>query len=144
MEINSWKFLLDIPVLFFLILLVIMPIFIFKKLTFSVENKLAKITLTTVLTFLFTIVLTFAFTYYVEELSKNFILNKFGYNAYGMSDSEYFHNVKPENLTELKEIRDSKMGIGWPLKAIFATVFFALPMNLLITLIITVRKSKNQ
>ncbi|QCX54380.1 hypothetical protein [Elizabethkingia sp. JS20170427COW] len=144
MEINSWKFLLDIPILFFLILLIIIPIFIFKKLTFSIENKLAQITLTFALASLFSIFLTFIFTYYVEELSKNFILNKFGYNANGMNDSEYFQNVKPENVSELKEIRDSQMGIGWPLKAIFATAFFTLPINLVTTLIIIFRKSKYQ
>ena len=83
-------------------------------------------------------ILTLLFTYWNEEMSKQIILNKFGFNSDGMNEVEYFQNVKPENKNRLKEIYESMFGIGWPLKAFFAFVIFSLPYNFLATLTLNI------
>lgn len=88
-------------------------------------------------------VFTFALTYYSAEFSANFLLQKFGFNENGMNEFEYYRNVRSENFAKLKEIRNSQMGIGWPLKAVFACVFFTLPTNaIIIILILKIRRKK--
>ncbi|TXF76035.1 hypothetical protein FUA25_09045 [Chryseobacterium sp.] len=53
-----------------------------------------------------------------------------------MNEFEYFEHVPPHLLQKAKEIRESQMGIGWPLKAIFSFVFFIFPYNLTATIVL--------
>lgn len=50
------------------------------------------------------------------------LLKHYGYNIDGMSESDFFGNVLPENMDKVKRLEISIMGIGWPLKAIFGFV----------------------
>ena len=66
------------------------------------------------------IVLVFAWWSYTSDLM---LLEHYGYDIDGMNEAEFYGNVIPENIDKVKSIQRSIMGIGWPLKAIFAFVF---------------------
>ncbi len=42
----------------------------------------------------------------------------------GMSETEFYRNVSPENMEQVKSLETSIMGIGWPIKAIFGYLIF--------------------
>lgn len=63
----------------------------------------------------------------------------YGYNFYGYDSTEYYKNVKPENLEKVKKIKEKIMGIGWPLVANFMFVFFY-PFALIFYFIINIFK----
>ncbi|MEY4542208.1 MAG: hypothetical protein RL411_285 [Bacteroidota bacterium] len=66
------------------------------------------------------IVLVFAWWSYTSDLM---LLEHYGYDIDGMNEAEFYGNVIPENMDKVKSIQRSILGIGWPLKAIFAFVF---------------------
>ena len=66
-------------------------------------------------------VLMLIFAWWSHE-SDLILLKHFGYNIDGMSETEFFGNVLPENLDKVKRLETSVMGIGWPVKAIFGFV----------------------
>jgi amino acid transporter len=66
------------------------------------------------------IVFAFAWWSYTSDLM---LLEHYGYDIDGMNETEFYGNVIPENMDKVKSIQRSIMGIGWPLKAIFAFVF---------------------
>lgn len=51
------------------------------------------------------------------------LMENLGYNFEGMDENEIFQNVSKNNLEKVKLLESRIMGIGWPLKAIFAYVF---------------------
>jgi hypothetical protein len=66
------------------------------------------------------IVFVFAWWNYTSDI---ILLEHYGYDIDGMNETEFYGNVIPENMDKVKSIQRSIMGIGWPLKAIFAFVF---------------------
>ena len=66
-------------------------------------------------------VLMLIFAWWRHE-SDLILLKHFGYNIDGMSETEFFGNVLPENMDKVKRLETSVMGIGWPVKAIFGYV----------------------
>lgn len=64
-------------------------------------------------------VLVFIFAWWSYE-SDLILLNHYGYNIDGMNQAEFYGNILPENIEQVKNIETSILGIGWPLKAIFA------------------------
>jgi hypothetical protein len=85
-----------------------------------------------------------AVTYYSAEFSNHFLLKKFGFNENGMNEFEYYRNGSSENLAKLKDIRKSQMGIGWPLKAMFACVFFTLPTIAIVIIILALKNRREK
>ncbi|WP_291856364.1 hypothetical protein [Marinilabilia sp.] len=61
----------------------------------------------------------FAWWSYESDL---ILLKHYGYNLDGMSETEFFGNVLPENMDKVKRLETSIMGIGWPVKAILGFV----------------------
>lgn len=53
------------------------------------------------------------------DKSDMIILEHYGYNNYGWTETERFQNVAQENFEKVKSLEANSMGIGWPLKAIF-------------------------
>ena len=96
------------------------PILLFRKIkTTKIRYKL--LTYLTIGLFLnAVIVFVFAWWSYTSDLM---LLEHYGYNIDGMNEAEFYGNVIPENMDKVKSIQRSIMGIGWPLKAIFAFVF---------------------
>jgi len=66
-------------------------------------------------------VLMLIFDWWSHE-SNLILLKHFGYNMDGMSETEFFGNVLPENLDKVKRLETSVLGIGWPVKAILGFV----------------------
>ncbi len=66
-------------------------------------------------------VLMLIFAWWSHE-SNLILLKHFGYNMDGMSETEFFGNVLPENLDKVKRLETSVLGIGWPVKAILGFV----------------------
>jgi len=66
------------------------------------------------------IVFVFAWWNYTSDI---ILLEHYGYDIDGMNETEFYGNVIPENMDKVKSIQRSILGIGWPLKAIFAFVF---------------------
>ena len=66
------------------------------------------------------IVFVFAWWNYTSGI---ILLEHYGYDIDGMNETEFYGNVIPENMDKVKSIQRSILGIGWPLKAIFAFVF---------------------
>ena len=143
MNAASWEILLVIPAIIIFLLIIFTPYFVYQNLTFSIRSKFLNIFTKFILSLLISMLFTFALTYYSAEFSDNFLLQKFGFNENGMNEFEYYRNVRSENFAKLKEISNSQMGIGWPLKAVFACVFFTLPTNaIIIILILKIRRKK--
>jgi amino acid transporter len=96
------------------------PILLFRKIkTTKIRYKL--LTYLTIGLFLnAVIVFVFAWWSYTSDLM---LLEHYGYDIDGMNETEFYGNVIPENMDKVKSIQNSIMGIGWPLKAIFAFVF---------------------
>ncbi|WP_346853919.1 hypothetical protein [uncultured Draconibacterium sp.] len=65
------------------------------------------------------LMLIFAWWSYESDL---ILLKHFGYNIDGMSETEFFGNVLPENMDKVKRLETSVMGIGWPLKTMFGFI----------------------
>lgn len=57
-----------------------------------------------------------------DDKSDMIILEHYGYNNYGWTETERFQNVAQENFEKVKSLEANSMGIGWPLKAIFGFV----------------------
>jgi hypothetical protein len=96
------------------------PILLLRKIkTTKIRNKfLAYLTIGLFLNAV--IVFVFAWWSYTSDLM---LLELYGYDIDGMNETEFYGNVIPENMDKVKSIQRSIMGIGWPLKAIFAFVF---------------------
>jgi len=65
----------------------------------------------------------FLFAWWLN-FSKQILLSLYGYDFNGMEENEYYKNVSLENLEDAKKVRESMMGIGWPLKAMFSYIYY--------------------
>ncbi|GAB1418445.1 hypothetical protein MASR2M12_12590 [Bacteroidales bacterium] len=86
----------------------------------------------------------FAWWSYKSDL---ILLKHYGYNIDGMNDTEFYGNVSPENMEQVRSLETSIMGIGWPLKAIFGYLIF-IPYLIFVysgkMLIKRLKKNKNE
>ena len=67
--------------------------------------------------------------YSSEILLKGY--NAYEYNPDSGSEQVEYKNVKSENVERVKQLENTIMGIGWPLKAIFIFLFSILPVFIL-------------
>jgi hypothetical protein len=68
-------------------------------------------------------VIIFVFSWWTTT-SDEMLLSYYGYVFDALNKTERYANVLPENINQVKNIETSLSGIGWPLKAIFAFVFY--------------------
>ena len=125
------EFLIRFSYLILLLSFVIIPIISLRKMK-SRNTKFVKIKFPFyVLLICASLSILFAFW---KDYSSEILLRS--YNAYelnpdsGTEQVEY-KNVRSENIQRIKELENTVMGIGWPLKAIFLFVFSILPVFLL-------------
>lgn len=71
-----------------------------------------------------TAVITLTFAWWVDK-SNRILLDHYGYNIDGMNETEFYGQVSPENMVRVRSLKTSIMGVGWPLKAIMAFVFYS-------------------
>ncbi|MDP8033670.1 hypothetical protein QJU43_04220 [Pasteurella atlantica] len=94
---------------------------------------------------LLSIVLTFLFStvsiYWTEKLSNEFMYDIYGFNSYGMSDTEHWiKEISIDNKKTIERIYYRSMGIGWNLKLIISYIMLVIPYNLITCGIIYKRK----
>lgn len=58
------------------------------------------------------------------DYSNKILLSWYGFNFNEVDFGEGCKNVSEGNLMKVKQLRRNSMGIGWPLKAIIAYVFY--------------------
>jgi len=78
------------------------------------------------------------------DTSNQILLSHYGYDFEAMNETERFSKVTAENIERVKSLEISKMGIGWPIKALITYVFYA-PYLLLVYLIVYLfKRHKNK
>ncbi|OIV42324.1 hypothetical protein [Flavobacterium johnsoniae] len=106
----------------FLIILVISPILLLNKL-YKRDLKMLFISyLITSIAITFSLVLIMAWW---SHFSIELLLSHYGYDSNLLTEAERLKNVTAENLDRVKTLDSSRMGIGWPLKAILFYIFYS-------------------
>jgi len=59
-----------------------------------------------------------------SHFSTELLLSHYGYYSGDLNETERMKNVAIQNLDKVNKLRISKMGIGWPLKAIMFYPFY--------------------
>jgi hypothetical protein len=125
------EILLEISFFLLLVGLIVSPIILLSKINKSEIKFKFIIYLTLGLIITAIIIFIIAWWSYTSDL---ILIKHYGYNIDGMNEVEFYGNVLPENLEEVKSLEKSIMGIGWTLKAILTFTFFS-PYLLIIYLI---------
>ncbi|MCK0205914.1 hypothetical protein ACQ1Q5_00765 [Ornithobacterium rhinotracheale] len=133
-EIYSW--LLKIPIFISVPFFFVFPYFLNKGIKLSTPNRFIRFMILFFSCMLMFALVTWLMTYWIEELSKDLLLVKMGVNTDSFLHEEMFEHVPPKHLSQAKEIHESRMGIGWSLKAIFSYIFLVLPSCLVYCLIL--------
>lgn len=60
-----------------------------------------------------------------SHFSAELLLSHYGYHSDLLTETERLQNVSAENLERVKKLDLSRMGIGWPLKAILFYIFYS-------------------
>lgn len=103
-------------------LLLLSPIILLRYL--NKKNRKYKFLSYLVLNVLIAASILFVFAWW-GHTSNTLLLTHYGYNVEGSSDTKYDEHVAPENLERVKELATSRMGIGWPLKAMMMFTFYS-------------------
>ena len=70
----------------------------------------------------------------MDDYSTKWLMEYYGYNNDGMCESECFQNVKPGDRVMVEGMSSHIMGIGWPLRAVFAYVLI-IPFQIILSFI---------
>ena len=106
----------------FLIALIILPILLLNKL-YKRNLKMLFISYLTI-TFAVTFVLVFIMAWW-SHFSIDLLLSHYGYDSNLLTETERLRNVSAEIIDRVKTLDSSRMGIGWPLKAILFYIFYS-------------------
>jgi amino acid transporter len=104
------------------IALIILPVVLLNKLYKRDSKKVFTIYIITAVTATFILVLILAWW---SHFSIEILLSHYGYDADLLTETERLRNVSAENLDRVKTLDTSRMGIGWPLKAILFYIFYS-------------------
>ncbi|GEO23547.1 hypothetical protein [Cyclobacterium qasimii] len=81
--------------------------------------------------------------YWSENLSDKLIYFLYGFDPYGMGESERWTNeIRIEDRKTIEQIFKGSLGVGWPLKLIMVYIIFIIPYNLITCLVIYSWKRK--
>lgn len=131
------EFLTSIFSIIILLVLFMSPILVLNFL--NKRNLNFKFLVYLILGVISTMALTCVFAWWVDT-SNFMLLAHYGYNIDGMGEGETYGNVLPENMERVRSLRRSVMGIGWPLKAVFAFVTFSLYLIIVYVLYFVVKR----
>lgn len=106
----------------FLIVLIISPILLLNKLYKRNLKTLFISYITTAIAVTFVLVLIMAWW---SHFSIDLLLSHYGYNSNLLTETERLQPVAAENLDRVKTLYSTRMGIGWPLKAILFYIFYS-------------------
>ena len=80
------------------------------------------------------------------DYSDQLLMSHYGYYFDAINDIERFEKIQDDNLEKVKQLEIGYFGIGWPLKAIMAYIFYStylLIVYLIGKLIIRIKFNKN-
>lgn len=69
-----------------------------------------------------------------DDYSTKWLMEYYGYDLDGMSESECYRNVEPGDRVMVEGMSSHIMGIGWPLRAVFAYVLI-IPFQIILSFI---------
>lgn len=69
-----------------------------------------------------------------DDYSTKWLMEYYGYDLDGMSESECYWNVEPGDRVMVEGMLSHIMGIGWPLRAVFAYVII-IPFQIILSFI---------
>ena len=72
------------------------------------------------------------------------LLSHYGYDYYGMNDTEKYGNVSPENMESVKKLEISMLGVGWPVKAFMGYVIYSPYLIVVYLMFILLEKLRNK
>ena len=70
----------------------------------------------------------------MDDYSTKWLMEYYGYNLDGMSESECYRNVELGDRVMVEGMLSHIMGIGWPLRAVFAYVLI-IPFQIILSFI---------
>lgn len=70
----------------------------------------------------------------MDDYSTKWLMEYYGYDLDGMSESECYRNVEPGDMVMVEGMLSHIMGIGWPLRAVFAYVLI-IPFQIILSFI---------
>ena len=70
----------------------------------------------------------------MDDYSTKWLMEYYGYNLDGMSESECYRNVELGDRVMVEGMLSHIMGIGWPLRAVFAYVII-IPFQIILSFI---------
>ena len=70
----------------------------------------------------------------MDDYSTKWLMEYYGYDLDGMSESECYRNVEPGDRVMVEGMLSHIMGIGWPLRAVFAYVII-IPFQIILSFI---------
>ena len=124
-----------------LVALVISPILLILILTkLKLKNRFIiylflGATITSALTLLFA---------WWSDASTEILLSHYGYDYYGMNDTERYGNVFPENMKRVQELEMSMLGVGWPVKTFMAYGIYSPYLIIVYLIFILLKKLRNR
>lgn len=69
-----------------------------------------------------------------DDYSTKWLMEYYGYDLDGMCESECYRDVKPSDRVMVEGMLSHIMGIGWPLRAVFAYVII-IPFQIILSFI---------
>jgi hypothetical protein len=71
--------------------------------------------------------------YWAEDLSSELIYKLYGFDPYGMDESErWTSEITIEDRKTIERIYEGSFGMGWPIRLIISYVIFMIPYNLVV------------
>ncbi|MBQ6562244.1 MAG: hypothetical protein IJL84_07855 [Paludibacteraceae bacterium] len=70
----------------------------------------------------------------MDDYSTKWLMEYYGYDLDGMRESECYRNVEPGDRVMVEGMSSHIMGIGWPLRAVFAYVLI-IPFQIILSFI---------
>ncbi len=113
------EILISIISLLLLILLILSPIVLFKKLNITKFKFLSYIALGIIITVVIMLIIG-----WWSSKSTEIQLSQYGYNFDGMNEKERYLYISSQNIERVKSLEISINGIGWPAKVIIMYPFY--------------------
>ena len=115
----------------------ITPILLFKKLNVTKFKFLMFLGLGIVITAIILLIMG-----WWSSKSTEILLSQNGFNFDSMDEQERYANVAKENLEQVKNLENSRNGIGWPAKVIMIYPFYLAYILLVYLVMILTKKTK--
>lgn len=101
--------------------LILLPFIILYILKMRKSNH--RFTIFTTFSITIGIMIIYAYSLWLTN-ADTWLLSYYGYDINGLTESERFANVSPNNIVKVRVIESSISGIGWQLKALFTCVLY--------------------